>query len=306
MTLQQLYYFQMIAKLQHYNKAAKELHVAQPSLSKSMALLEDELQVPLFEKQGRNIILTKYGRVFQGYVNNILSEIERAKSDMQSMLDRSSGHINIAYVSPFGHDYIPKAVRNFLKRDENSHVTFSFREGFTTAMIKAIHDNEADIIFGSYEENEPDLTFVPIMKQNIILIAPPNFDILKENVRTMQDFSRYPFISYDHTSSMGRLTRKFFREEHLVMNFVCESPDELAILALVSNNFGLSYVAETEQIQRAIEEGRVIRVPLEEERYRQLYMIYKSDKYHAPAVKDFIDFIKNDYALSNGELDAKK
>ena len=56
MTLQQLYYFQMITKLQHYNKAAKELHVAQPSLSKSMALLEEELQVPLFEKQGRNQI----------------------------------------------------------------------------------------------------------------------------------------------------------------------------------------------------------------------------------------------------------
>ncbi|MEE1313966.1 MAG: LysR family transcriptional regulator [Lachnospiraceae bacterium] len=297
MTLQQLYYFQMIARLQHYNKAAKELHVAQPSLSKSMALLEEELQVSLFEKQGRNIILTKYGKVFQGYVDTILNEIERAKSDMQSMLDPSSGHINIAYISPFAHNYIPKLVRKFLEREENSNVTFSFKEGFTSSMIKSIHDNETDVVFGSYEENEPDLTFFPIIRENLILIAPIQMEIAEDVLHSLHDFQGTPFISYDHTSNMGKFTRKLFREENLSMNFVCESSNELSILSLVENNFGIAYVAETKEVKSAIENGRVKQIMVEENRYRYLYMIYKSDKFHSPAVWDFIEFIKAAYAV---------
>ena len=298
MTLQQLYYFQMIAKLQHYNKAAKELHVAQPSLSKSMALLEEELQVPLFEKQGRNIILTKYGKVFQGYVNSILNEIERAKNEMQSMLDRSSGHINVAYISPFGHNYIPKMVQKFLTREENSNVTFSFREGFTGSMIRSIHDNETDVVFGSYEENEPELTFFPIIRENLILIAPPQMEIAEDVIHSIHDFQKTPFISYDHSSSMGKFTRKIFREEHLMMNFVCESSDDLAILALVTNNFGISYVAETKEVQAAIQDGRVKQIYIEENNYRYLYMIYKNGQFHEQAVEDFIQFVKNEYSIA--------
>ena len=177
MTLQQLIYFQKIATLQHYNKAAKELHVAQPSLSKSMALLEDELQIPLFEKQGRNIILTKYGKVFLEHVQVILEEITQAQNHVHAMLDRHIGHINVAYISPFGHQYIPKMVRKFLNREENHQVTFTFKEGFTGNMIKSIHDGDMDVSFGSYEKNEESLEFLELLKEELILIAHPRFQI---------------------------------------------------------------------------------------------------------------------------------
>ena len=64
MTLNQLTYFQKIAELEHFSRAAEELNISQPSLSRSIDTLEQELGLPLFEKQGRNVILTKYGRIF--------------------------------------------------------------------------------------------------------------------------------------------------------------------------------------------------------------------------------------------------
>lgn len=296
MTLQQLYYFQKIAKLQHYNKAAKELHVAQPSLSKSMALLEEELQVPLFEKQGRNIVLTKYGRIFLGYVDSILADIERAKKDVQGMLDRKTGHINIAYVSPFGNQYIPKIVRTFLQREENAKVTFSFREGFTESMIRAIHENEADVIFGSYEMDEPDLDFTRVLREPVVLIGPPDMKFPKEK-KPLKEFEGYSFIFYNKASSMGKYTRKFFQKSGIRMNSICESTDEISILALVANGFGISYVAETNEVRAAIENGKVQQIPIEEENYRSLYMMYDKNKFHAPAVLDFIQFIKDGYSV---------
>ncbi len=299
MTLQQLYYFQKIAELQHYNKAAKELHVAQPSLSKSMALLEEELNVPLFEKQGRNIILTKYGKVFQIHVNRILFDIDGAKREIESLVSRSSGHINVAYVSPFGHNYIPRLVRKFLEENPTKNITFSFKEGFTNNMIRGLHENDIDVVFGSFEPEEPGLEFFPIISEELVLIAPNTAEYRDQflDVEYMSDVEELPFIAYDKDSNMGRHTRKYFKNQNLKMNIICESSDELSILALVSNEFGISYVAKTREIEQAIEEGRVIGKKLQDHSSRFLYMIYDTTKFHTPAILDFIAFVKKNYNL---------
>ena len=75
MNLNQLYYFQKVAQLQHYHQAARELNISQPSLSRSISNLEEDLGVQLFKKNGRNIELTKYGKIFLEHVNRILEEV---------------------------------------------------------------------------------------------------------------------------------------------------------------------------------------------------------------------------------------
>ena len=64
MELSQLKYFEIVAKHEHITRAAEELHIAQPSLSKAISRLEAELGVELFDRQGRNIKLNSFGRVF--------------------------------------------------------------------------------------------------------------------------------------------------------------------------------------------------------------------------------------------------
>ena len=68
MTLNQLQYFVTLAHKEHYIKAAEELAITQPSLSHAIHLLENELNTRLFEKRGRNVVLTKYGKIFLEYV----------------------------------------------------------------------------------------------------------------------------------------------------------------------------------------------------------------------------------------------
>ena len=105
MTLNQLTYFQKIAQLEHFRLAANELNISQPSLSRSMDTLENELGIPLFEKNGRNITLTKYGKMFLEHVDRILEEVRTAEQKMYH-LTQEGGHIDIAYVSPLANHYI--------------------------------------------------------------------------------------------------------------------------------------------------------------------------------------------------------
>ena len=78
MTLNQLNYFYQAAVLEHFNQAAEKMNITEPSLSRSIAALEDELGVTLFEKRGRNVILTKAGKIFLEHVSTILDDVKRA------------------------------------------------------------------------------------------------------------------------------------------------------------------------------------------------------------------------------------
>ena len=85
MNLNHLNYFRVLAKLEHYTQAAEELSITQPSLSHAMASLEKDLGTYLFEKQGRNIKLTKYGKIYFEYVDRALSELEKGEKKLEEL-----------------------------------------------------------------------------------------------------------------------------------------------------------------------------------------------------------------------------
>ena len=77
MNLSQLYYFRKLAEVKHYTHAAEELFISQPTLSNSISQLERELGIPLFEREGRKIKLTKYGEEFYQYATEAVNALEK-------------------------------------------------------------------------------------------------------------------------------------------------------------------------------------------------------------------------------------
>lgn len=88
MNLNQLQYFVVLARYEHYTKAAEELEISQPSLSHAMTTLERELGTRLFQKKGRNVVLTKYGRMFREYVEEALKILDLGIRKTREMTDR--------------------------------------------------------------------------------------------------------------------------------------------------------------------------------------------------------------------------
>ena len=91
MTLNQILYFQTVARHQHFRLAAAELSISQPSLSRSIAVLEEELGIILFERKGRTVTLTKYGKLFLEHADRILDEVRLAQKHMKK-LSGNAGH----------------------------------------------------------------------------------------------------------------------------------------------------------------------------------------------------------------------
>lgn len=214
MTLNQLGYFYQAAVLQHFNQAAEKMNISEPSLSRSISALEDELGVTLFEKRGRNVILTKAGEIFLEHATQILDDVKRAENKMHH-LATDGGHIDIAYVSPLAREYIPHTVRNFLSLEQNKNITFNFNQDITSVNIEGLKKGSYDLIFGSYSANEPNIEFVPIIKQEIVAILPIGHPLSRKEAVEATDFADYQVLGYSRHSGLGKYTRSFFKEHGL-------------------------------------------------------------------------------------------
>ena len=249
MTLNQLSYFYQAAVLEHFNQAAEKMNITEPSLSRSIAALEDELGVTLFEKRGRNVILTKAGEIFLDHVSTILDDVKRAENKMHQIVT-DGGHIDIAYVSPLAKVFIPTIVRSFLTEKENKNITFNFFQDITSVNIEGLKKGRYDIIFGSYSPDENGIDFVPIIKQEIVAILPPGHPLTLKDTMEATDFADYPVLGYARHSGLGKYTRSFFKKHDVSPNFICESPDENGIASLVAQGFGIALVADVDAIHR--------------------------------------------------------
>ncbi len=289
MTLNQLEYFHRAATLQHFNLAAESLHISQPSLSRSMNALEQELGVTLFEKKGRNIVLTKAGQAFLIYVEDILNEIHHAKTKM-SEIANNGGHIDIGYVSPLAHKYLPETIRAFMQNEDNNNVEFSFYKGYTKHLIEGLKEHRYDIIFCANVPKEDSIQLVPIIEQEMVVIMPKGHPLCNVEYVDHTDFNRFPILGYDNTSGLGIGTKEYF-ESYSIKDISFEFPDESSIASFVSQNFGIALVADVYEIHR---DDIVIKKLVPEERFtHKIYMGYEKNVYMIPAVQRLIQFISS-------------
>ncbi len=296
MTLNQLQYFYQAAKTQHFNHAADNLSISQPSLSRAIASLENELGVILFERMGRNVSLTKAGQIFLEQTEKILEDISVAERKMHQ-LAASGGEISIAYVFPLSSGFIPSAARAFVEMEENHGITFNFFQGLTADNIAGLKSGKYDIIFGTRDSSEMSIRFVPVLSQNMVVLMREGHELSKRDCIAAQDFNHYPVLTYDRTSGLGKETRTFFRRYGVRPKIICESPDENGIASLVREDFGIALVAD---IDYSSFNGICSR-PLSPkyEFSHTVYMGYLAGRYQIPAVSRFITFIQDNYVIGN-------
>lgn len=236
------------------------------------------------------MILTKAGEIFLEHATQILDDVKRAENKMHH-LATDGGHIDIAYVSPLAREYIPRTVRNFLSLEQNKNITFNFNQDITSANIEGLKKGAYDLIFGSYSANEPNIEFVPIIKQEIVAILPTGHPLSRKEALQAADFADYQVLGYNRHSGLGKYTRSFFKEHGIAPNFICESPDENGIASLVAQGFGIALVADVDTIYR---DDICIRPLISSESFSHtVYMGYMRGKYQLPAVQRFIAFVRN-------------
>ena len=147
MNLYHLRYFVTLAHLEHYTKAAEILTITQPSLSHAISSLEKELGVKLFEKDGRNIVLTKCGQTFLTDIEQSLDTLDSSVKRLR-LAGRGEGRIDIGMLRTLS-DTVPKYVKDFLDIHPSKNIQFYFHTStnLTSDIIRDLKDRRYDIAY---------------------------------------------------------------------------------------------------------------------------------------------------------------
>ncbi len=292
MNLNQLYYFQKLAEMQHFTKAAEALFISQPSLTYSIKSLEKELDTPLFEKKGRNVVLTKYGQTFYEYVNRSISELEAGAEIVKNYGSPTFGVIDLAFIYTMGHKFIPDLVSSFSKKPENQSITFNLLQNTSREVIGYLKEGKCDIAFSSYIDNEKSLTFRPIKEEELVIIVSKGHPLADRKEIDLFETKDYPYIAYGENSGLYIPIKDIFERSGFEPNVKCYIEEDHTIFGFVENNYGIAMVPRL----RTLSSFNVVPISIKKpEIKRNIYLVTNKDRRLAPAPQKFLDFILDNY-----------
>jgi DNA-binding transcriptional LysR family regulator len=144
MDLLQLRYFQAVARHQHVSRAAAELRVAQPSLSRALARLEADLGVPLFDRHGRRLVLNRFGAAFLARVDSALEELDQGRRELDDLGGLAHGSVAVAAESLL---LLTDLLAGFLTARPG--VSFQLFQSPAPAMAGFLHTGQVDFCLAS-------------------------------------------------------------------------------------------------------------------------------------------------------------
>ncbi|GKX67348.1 LysR family transcriptional regulator [Inconstantimicrobium mannanitabidum] len=287
MNLQQLEYLKKIAETENFTTAASAASVTQPALSKAISKLEEELNVPLFERNGRNVTLTPFGEVFLRHAEIALSEIEKGIIEIQDMLHPDNSTISIAFTFCIGAYFIPFIISDFSNNFPNTK--FQFNNQSNSEILRDLKNGK--IHLGFYDDvseahNFPEIESIAVKKQEYVLIVPKKHPIANETEVSLKDLKGETFIVFNEGNKDKMLSYKEFLD---YTTQISVEPNQANMLSgLVAAGAGITIVPNTPLINtNALS---VIKIK-EDIGYKTIYMGWLKNSYMSTIAKKFKDYI---------------
>ncbi|MBL6902656.1 MAG: LysR family transcriptional regulator [SAR86 cluster bacterium] len=273
-------------------KAAHDLNVTQPSISKILSQSEFDLGIKLFERLNKKMIPTQEAKILFPYAQKIHNNLSNFKKVSSNLVEKPQGDLNIAATHALGIDYLPEAISKFSAL--NSKATFETVTLHYEEIIKQVLELKVDVGIVYDPVPHDDLINQPIINGKFVVIAPQSFFPNKTEVN-IDDIKTQPFIKItDKVGPRGPLGSKL--EEYLLKNSLNLNPTfntetYQVALALVSKGMGITI---TDKISAESSSHPNIKIlELKPDLEFSLEIVYSKSNPLSLINKSFISFLSN-------------
>lgn len=286
MNLDYLRYFVKLAKVRHYTRAAEQLGISQPSLSHAISQIEAELGVPLFEKSGRNTILTRFGEEFLRCAENSLGVLDAGIETLQRY-GRGEGVIRLGFIRPLGVDYIPKLTADFLAAD-GGQVQFSFHSGLTSELLEDLVQRKYDFVFCSEPDPALGLAATAVDSQELVVIAPKDHPLAERESVSLIDTLPYPAVYFAEGSGLRGLIDRMYESIGGKPVAAAETEEDEVIAGLVASGFGTAVVPYMDMLEKL--NVKILKIT-DPPYSRKFYMVENDSAFVTTAAQRFRSFV---------------
>jgi len=244
MNLQQLRYLNEIVRQGlKISDAADALYTSQPGVSKQIKLLEDELGLEIFVRNGKRITaITEPGKAILEIAARMLHDADNLKQVSEEFRAQDSGTLTVATTHTQARYALPPMVKQFIKRYPK--VRLNLHQGSPTQIAEQVLGGEAEIAIATESLTQYDeLVTLPCYEWNHCVITPPKHPLLAEKKLTLEKLAQYPIITYDFAfSGRGKISAAF-QAKNLNPNIVLTAIDADVIKTYVELGLGIGIVA---------------------------------------------------------------
>lgn len=245
MKVHQLRYIREVARQDlNVSSASEALHTSQPGVSKQIQLLEEELNLQIFKRNGKRLIgITEPGRAILNIAERILHEFENIKRVGEEFSREDTGDLVIAATHTQARYHLPAAVKRFMLAYPNVHLTI--HQGNPSQVAEQVMSGEAHVglateAISSYDE----LVTLPCYSWNRCLVVPEGHALIDDAPLTLQKIAQYPVITYDFSFAGGSMVNRVFAEQGLSLNVALTAIDSDVIKTYVELGLGVGLLAK--------------------------------------------------------------
>ncbi|MDT7850258.1 CysB family HTH-type transcriptional regulator [Methylophilus sp. VKM B-3414] len=244
MKFHQLRYVHEVVR-QHLNisAASEALHTSQPGVSKQIQLLEEELGLQIFQRNGKRLIgVTEPGRKIVELAARVMLDMQNIKRVGDEYSREDSGELTIATTHTQARYRLPAAVKQFMAQYPN--VKLTIHQGNPSQVTEQVAAGEADIGIATENISKDDrLSCLPCYSWNRCLVVPSQHPLLEKKTISLKDLVNYPLITYDFAFTGGTLVSKVFHDAGLQPNVVFTAIDADVIKTYVNLGLGIGLIA---------------------------------------------------------------
>ena len=244
MKLQQLRYLcETASQDMNLSKAAKKLHTSQPAISKQIQMLEDELGVDIFLRNGKRIVqITPPGKLIIKTATRMLRDADNLKKIAQEFTNEAGGTLIIATTHTQARYALPPVIKRFTERYPK--VKLILRQGSPMQISALVTSGEADIAIATEAiEQFQELILLPCYQWNRCVVVPPKHPLLQLKKLTLEAINQYPIITYDFAFTGRSKINQAFASRGLEPNVVLTAIDSDVIKTYVELGLGVGILA---------------------------------------------------------------
>jgi DNA-binding transcriptional LysR family regulator len=241
MEFHQLTYFLAAAQTQNFRKAADLCLVAQSALSRQIAALEDELEVELFTRHKKRVILTSEGQEFARYVRNALEQLQEGQQWLSESRIGLRGTIHIGCIESLATAFLPAFFASF--HQSYPHIQLKVYVHHTDELITLVEQGEIELGLVLDPHLQSELLIIKeLFRQPLHVLVSTQHPLARTAVKevTLKQIVSEPLLVLDQTSRMGQITRRLFAQHGLPLRPLVEIESVEGLKEMIRQGIGVT------------------------------------------------------------------
>lgn len=283
--------FLSVAENLSFSKAAEEMFISQPAVTKHIKELESKFNVALFDRKGNKIYLTKAGKLVYNHLKPIRQLYQELEFGLERLNDTFKGTLRIGASSTVSQYLIPKVIAAFHKR--YSMIDLYLLNGNSFEMEQKLLDNEIDMALVENETSQANINYIDFLDDQLIVVTGSNSVYSKRKLISLLDLQQIPIVLREKGSGTLQVIQSSLLKHNIVLdklNILIHLGSTEAIKNFLCDFDGIALVSE-KSIDKELQLKEIVKLNVKDFSLNRKFRIALKQGYSCSSAKLFIDFL---------------